>query len=265
MSTSLPPSFYQRDGDRFLSTPLTRGPWSNDHQHGGPPSALLGRAVRSFGDDAASFFVARMTIEIVRPVPITALTVRTAIARGGKQAQRIEAVLLDGDTELMRATGLRIRSRDLAMTPAATPAPDATPPEALAPYTFTFFRHEVGYHRGIELRYAAGTWGDRAVVAWMRTLAPLVEGEPDDPLERVLTLVDAESGVCPPLPPGRFTFVNPDLTLYLERALRNEWLGLSIRSSAHAHGVGIAESGLFDREGMIGRSAQSLLVVPRTD
>lgn len=263
VSSSLPSSFYQRDGARFVSTALTRGPWSNDHQHGGPPSALLGRAVRSFGADAASFFVARMTIDLLRPVPITPLTLRTSLARDGKRVQRVEAVLLDGDTELARALGLRVRTSELALTPVATPAPLTPPPEGLPPYTFHFFRHEVGYHRGIELRYAEGTWGGGPVTAWMRTLAPLVEGEADDPLERVLALVDAESGVCPPLPPDHFTFVNPDLTLYLERPLSGEWLGLAARSTAHAHGLGLAESALFDREGLIGRSAQSLLITPR--
>ncbi len=41
----MPDAFYERDGERFLATELTRGPWDPDAQHAGPPAALLGRDV----------------------------------------------------------------------------------------------------------------------------------------------------------------------------------------------------------------------------
>jgi hypothetical protein len=44
--TALPEAFHHRPGpDRFVSTHATAGPWSPKWQHGGPPSALLGRAM----------------------------------------------------------------------------------------------------------------------------------------------------------------------------------------------------------------------------
>ena len=67
------PAFYTLDGERFISSELTRGPWSNQHQHGGPPCALLGRALSRHGDEADAFFLARMTVELLRPVPIAPL------------------------------------------------------------------------------------------------------------------------------------------------------------------------------------------------
>ena len=42
---TLPEAFYLPEGDRFRATEATRGPWSEEHQHGGPPSALLARAL----------------------------------------------------------------------------------------------------------------------------------------------------------------------------------------------------------------------------
>ena len=36
--------------DAYLASPLTRGPWHPDHQHAGPPTALVCRAVAN-GDD----------------------------------------------------------------------------------------------------------------------------------------------------------------------------------------------------------------------
>ena len=35
---SRPEAFYERDGDRYAATELTRGPWDPGSQHAGPPS-----------------------------------------------------------------------------------------------------------------------------------------------------------------------------------------------------------------------------------
>jgi len=258
-------AFYLADGDRFLSTELTRGPWSNEHQHGGPPAALMGRALERLGEDAAELFLARVTIELLRPVPIAPLTVRAEVVRPGKSVQRVEAVLRAGEIEVARATGVRIRRRSVALPlgGASTPPPVSGAPEALARFEFPFFQHEVGYHRAVDVRFARGAWGDREVVVWARPTVALVEGEPLSAAQRVLCIVDAESGVCPPVDPRKYTFVNPDLTVYFERPLEGEWLGVAARAGAHEHGAGIADSLLFDRRGPIGRGAQSLVVAAR--
>ena len=56
--------FSVQDGpDRFLSQPSTAGPWGPDSQPGGPPAALLCRAVESLtGDDAEKRFVCGRTV-----------------------------------------------------------------------------------------------------------------------------------------------------------------------------------------------------------
>src|SRR3981081_160852 len=46
-------AFFVRDRSRLMATALTRGPWSNEHQHGGPPAALLAGAMERAGDAAA--------------------------------------------------------------------------------------------------------------------------------------------------------------------------------------------------------------------
>ena len=259
------PAFYTLDGERFISSELTRGPWSNQHQHGGPPCALLGRALSRHGDEADAFFLARITVELLRPVPIAPLTVRCAVIRPGKSVERLEAVLLCDDTEVARAVGLRIRRRAFQLPPegASTDAPKVPPPDALPKFAFPFFQHELGYHRAVDVRFASGQWGDRRVLVWARPVVDLIEGEGLSSVERTLIIVDAESGICPPLDPQQASFVNPDLTVYFERDLLGEWLGLDVRASAHAHGVGIAESLLFDAGGPVGRSAQSLLLSAR--
>ena len=59
-------------------------------------------------------------------------------------------------------------------------------------------------------------------------------------------------------------FINPDLTLYVEREPAGEWVGAPVRDPAAAAGASaVAESVLWDQRGRIGRATQSLLVSRR--
>ncbi|HEX9604926.1 MAG TPA: thioesterase family protein [Myxococcales bacterium] len=256
-------AFFVRDGGQLVATGLTRGPWSNDHQHGGPPAALLAGAIERAGNDSAEFRLVRVTVEFLRPVPIAPLEISTEMVRAGRQAQRVGASLSAGGVEVARALGLRLRRQRLELLEQPS-GPRLPHPDTLTPHRFSFFRHEVAYHTAIELRIARGTWAKGPVDAWMRPLFPLVGGEPTSACERVLILADAESGVCPPLEPDRWSFLNPDLTVYFGREPRGQWIGLEIVSEAHADGMGLAQSALSDLEGPFGRAAQSLVVAPRT-
>src|SRR5687767_8714915 len=79
ISQAMTQAFFVPDGaDTYISTEWTRGPWSLDSQHAGPPSALLGRAVHT-ADERTDLRVARIAFDILRPVPIAPLTVGTRI------------------------------------------------------------------------------------------------------------------------------------------------------------------------------------------
>ena len=58
-------------------------------------------------------------------------------------------------------------------------------------------------------------------------------------------------------------FLNPDLTVLLHRLPVGEWVCLDAVTRLGPDGVGLAESLLFDEQGPIGRSAQTLLVERR--
>ena len=59
---------------------------------------------------------------------------------------------------------------------------------------------------------------------------------------------------------NRFTFVNPDLTVHLHRPPVGEWIGMQAESTAETNGIGLADTKLFDKNGKIGRGAQSLFI-----
>jgi acyl-CoA thioesterase len=63
--------------------------------------------------------------------------------------------------------------------------------------------------------------------------------------------------------PRSHTFINPDLTIYLHRYPRGEWVCIDAVTRVESNGIGLAESRLLDRDGTIGRSLQSLIVEER--
>src|SRR5215472_8943483 len=102
-----PSAFFEQDGARFIPSVLTRGPWGPEHQHGGPPSALMARAIE---DEAESFQLARFTIDFVQPVPIAPLTVRVEQVRAGRRARPPSRTRRVGRRDPARATGTAARA-----------------------------------------------------------------------------------------------------------------------------------------------------------
>src|SRR5262245_58088384 len=106
----VPESFYEPDGELYVSTELTRGPWDPGAQHAGPPAALIGREVERLGGgligdgDRHPAKVGRITYEVLRSVPIAPLRVEARIVRPGRRVEMFEATLTDaGGEPLMRA------------------------------------------------------------------------------------------------------------------------------------------------------------------
>ncbi|MEL6349912.1 MAG: thioesterase family protein [Myxococcota bacterium] len=255
-------AFYVQDGAAFHASPLTRGPWDSRFQHGGPPSALLTGAMARFGEDAERFFLARVTIDLLRPVPIAPVQVTVEPVKMGRTVQRLHARLTVDGNAVLTATAIRIRRSTLSRPP---PSEGGGWPEptSLPPFMFSFFIDDVGYHQAVDLRIARGRWGATPIRFWGRATIPLVAGRQTLPREQVMILADAQSGLGIAVPPSDFTFVNPDLTVYFERDPVGQWLGLDIRTTVNEASVGLAQSELRDSRGVIGRSAQSLLVAAR--
>ncbi|HEY5334161.1 MAG TPA: acyl-CoA thioesterase domain-containing protein, partial [Solirubrobacterales bacterium] len=93
-------AFYEPDGDGYLATELTRGPWDPGAQHAGPPAALLGRALELL-PEAADFQICRITFEILRSIPIGPVEVDARIVRPGRRVQLLEGELRAGGEVLM--------------------------------------------------------------------------------------------------------------------------------------------------------------------
>ena len=252
-------AFYIPDGDAYIATEQTRGPWSPKHQHGGPPAALIAHAVEAA---APAFTIARMTVDFLRPVPIDRLGVRLDTLRAGAKVRRVVGTLLHGDTAVVHAVLTLVRP-----TGVAVPSPPSVaillPPELARPFQFPFFREPLGYHTAMESRLALGHFGRGRVAIWMRQRVPLVVGASPSPVERILVAADSGSGVSAGIEHASHTAINFDLTVALHRLLEGEWVGLDSISTYEPSGLGLADTRVVDVRGAVGRALQGLVIERR--
>lgn len=264
---SVPDAFFVADGhDRFVATEHGRGPWSPDHTHAGPPSALLVRAIeRAVAGD--SVMITRVTVELFAPVPIGLLEVATSTLRAGRTVRRLEATLACGGRVLARASGLATRVKPVDFPPVkAEPRDPPPPPTTGEPFQFPVFHGSaIGYQAAVDARRVRGGLGQNPTAVWIRTRVPLVLGEAPSPLARVMISADSGNGVAVVLDPARYTFVNADLTVYLHRALVGEWVCLDSITLPEPTGIGVTRSRLWDLEGPLGWALQSLVVEARAE
>jgi Thioesterase-like superfamily len=252
-------AFYSVEGGRITPTELTRGPWDPQSQHAGPPSALLARAMEACEPREGSR-IARVTVEILAPVPIQPLTVSARVARPGRSVELLEAALEGPDGEVMRARGWRLATGDITVDwEQEQPPPGRQGAEALE---FFPTGETVGWHTAMEIVFARGRFLDPGpATVWMRPRVALVEGERLSSLQRVMLAADGGNGVSAPLDWSRFIFINTDLTVHLLRPPEGDWVCLD--SVTHVDGLGMTDTALWDERGRIGRAAQTLLVRER--
>lgn len=256
-------AFFAPRGDAFEPSELTRGPWDRDAQHAGPPAALLARALEMAGDPAGKQ-VGRITFEILRPVPLAELRADARVVRPGRSVELLEGSLFDSEGEVMRATAWRLRTGDVALDPPPAAEPPTHGPADGRHRDFFPTGADVGYHTAMEYRFVSGAYLEPGpALVWMRMLHPLVEGEEPSPLQRVAVAADSGNGVSTALDYRRFLFINTDLTIHLHREPEGAWVCLDATTRAESHGVGMAETLLWDERGRIGRAAQTLLVRTR--
>ncbi|RZT98202.1 thioesterase family protein [Rivibacter subsaxonicus] len=261
-----PPASAYAEGDegRYRATELTRGPWHPDHQHAGPPIALVCRAIERAALEHGLTHVSRLTANLLRPVPIGELAVEVAVDYAGRNAGHYSARLVAGAKEVARFTALVQRESTVPLPdalpghplPAAPQGPDASPAASI-PFSG---RRLVGYGDLVETRVARGRFFDGPCATWFRLRHALLEGEAPSVYQRVVVAADSGNGISAILDFKKYLFVNSDLTINLLRRPRGEWICLDARTYLGPDGCGLAESALYDTDGLIGRATQSLSI-----
>jgi hypothetical protein len=252
-------AFYLPIGEnRFVSTKHTVGPWSADSQHLGPPSALLTRAVAQCAP-RAQLQLARITVEILGPVPVAELEVRARVDRPGRAVELVSAELVAAGRPVARASAWRIAASDTASVAGGTEEPMV--PLANATQIYAPEGWVDGYLSAMDWFSVRGDFvepGDAA--AWVRQRVALVDGEEPDGLQRLMAVADSGNGLSNRLDIRQWLFINTELTVHLLREPEGEWIGLDARTAVGPTGIATATSVLHDQRGQVGRGAQELLV-----
>jgi hypothetical protein len=263
---SLPPpasAYVAREDGRYDPTGLTRGPWHPEHQHAGPPIALVAGGIERAAAALGLGHVARLTANLLRPIPLAPLAVEVQTEYAGRNAAHFSARLIAGGKDVARFTALAQRESELEIPPGLPghPLPQAPRTVADSPAArFPWSTTEIGYQDLLENRIAEGVFFRGPSAVWFRMLYPLVSGEDPSALQRVAVAADSGNGISAVLDFHRYVFVNSDLTINLLRKPLGEWICIDARTLLGARGGGLAEARIFDATGLVGRSTQSLAI-----
>jgi acyl-Coa thioesterase superfamily protein/acyl-CoA thioesterase superfamily protein len=264
----LPSSAYSAlDGDSFRPSALTRGPWHPDHQHAGPPIALMCRAIENAALNTGLTHLSRLTANLLRPVPIRDLAVEVITNYVGRNSGHFSARLMADDKEVANVTALAQRENEVPLPdglpghplPGAPREPDDSP-AAL----FPFRSKRLGYADLVDTRIARGAFFKGPCAIWFRLRHPLIESEEPSAYQRVAVAADSGNGISAILDFARYSFLNLDLTINLLRRPIGEWICVDARTFLGPSGCGLAESMLYDVHGAIGRATQSLAIRARS-
>ena len=246
--------------DQWRATAHTSGPWDAAFQHGGPPSALLGRAIE-LTEPREQMLVGRVTVEILGPIPVGELTLRSRVVRPGRSVELVEAALTAGGRDVATARGWRVLRTEASAVPSRHAA---TPPLPGAGPSLDKGAWLGGYLEAVEWRFVNGYFGQPGpATAWTRLRHPLVPDETPSPLQRVLAVADSGNGISSELDITGWHFINPELTVHVHREAAGEWICLDAATTITPGGAGLASSVLSDLDGPVAVGAQLLLVSRR--
>lgn len=255
-------AIFRIDGRRAITSPNAAGPWSPDMQHGSAPSGLVTWAAEAM-PTPVPMHIARLTIDLMRPVPLAPLAIETEVLRQGRKIQLCEVRLKVRDVLVVRATVLKIRSEVQDLPPGIADAPiDLPGPEQsrVEPADFS----SSPFVSGMSLRAARGGFahpGSSAI--WYRVDRPLVEGVPISQVMRAVVASDFSNATSVALDFRHWTFLNADLTISLSRQPVGDWILLDGDCNIGPDGAGLAMARLGDQHGYFGRAVQSLVIEKR--
>jgi hypothetical protein len=255
-------AIYRVDGNSVVTSPDAAGPWDRRMQHGSAPASLVTWAAERIATPVP-MNIARVTIDLMRPVPVAPLTIDTKVLREGRKIQLCEVKLLAEGVQVVGATVLKIKQQaqalpdDVKELPVTLPSPEDSLVEdghvSASPFV-----------RMVSMRAARGRFGQAGAGAiWFRVDHPLIEGEAISQAMRAMVAADFSNGTASTLDFRAWTYINADLTVNFARQPVGEWILLDGESWIGPDGVGLAMSRLADRQGYFGRAVQSLVIEKR--
>jgi len=252
---------YRLDGASAIASDLSSGPWGR-MQHGSAPAALIAHVAEAT-PSAQPMRVARLTIDLMRPVPIAPLTIKTEVLRDGRKIRLLRIDLLAEGTLVASGSVLQIRRAPTELPDGIADEPVTLPgPEAgrLAKVK----KDENPFLSLIGISIVKGGFNKPGpCAAWFRVEQPIIEGVATSKLMSAAIASDFCNGASALLDFRHWTFINGDLTISLARDPVDDWILLDAETWLGPDGAGLAFGRLADKHGYFGRAVQSILIEPR--
>jgi hypothetical protein len=220
--------------------------------HGRVVAGLLASQVeQNHGDE--NFQPARLTVDMYRAADFSPLEVTTRVIRESHRIKVIDAECRSGGISIARATcQLLRRTANPPGTVWQPPTWNVPPPEAVS-------APPDAMDAAWEIRGITGAFGSSAQRrVWMRDTRELIAGFALSPWVRAALIADFASP-CAHAGDQGLGFINSDLTLYLHRLPRGEWLGMESINHGATDGVAVGDCFVYDQQGPIGSCSVTAL------
>ena len=253
------PPFFTREGDAYLPTTISRGPWDPNSLHGRVIIGLLAFVIEQ-DHGGADFQPARLTVDMYRLPDLSPITVTTRVVREGYRIKVVDAEFVSGGVAMARATCQLLRRTENPPGQVWTPPNwDAPKPADIAEPTDA--RSGMGGMWAMKpISGDMRTPGPRRT--WMKEVRELVGGLPLTPFIRVAAGCDFASPFANFGDQG-LQYINSDVTLYLHRNPTTDWVGYEVVNHGATDGVAIGECFLYDEQGPIGSASCAALAQRR--
>jgi hypothetical protein len=195
----------------------------------------------------------RLSIDILGTVPLEPLVPEIRMLRDGKRMQVVDVEFTAGGRLWLRATAVRARLADTG--------------EQSVPLSRRYWNEQdraeshVGWFEERQIELDRGQPGPGAI--WVRFLTDVIKGEALRPLSVAAILGDFGNGTAPPAPVMENTLANIDITVYMSRLPRGDWLLIDAESETSGKGSGYSRTRLGDADGMFGTALQSIFIDQR--
>ena len=260
-TTDLSPVF-RREGDIWQANPKAQGPFGG--MHGGAVAALSIGEMEAMAAERGWGALVSANLYLLRPLPLEGISSRMTPVREGGRVAVIENELWAGGKLQAKASACFQQPLSIDGLPGA---PDGFlfDPESFPKWERPGFLTASGTNQGfldlVDIRDTTHADGTRA--KWFRlkqpfhdTPTPFSAAMAVADVSTLFTVTDAGKR------PNAGGWPNADLSFHLSRAPKGTWIGVAQRGSWHGDGRGLTESEIFDVHGRIGRSCQSVVLLP---
>lgn len=254
-------ALFELCGNQYRPTERSLGPWGRSLLHGGPVAALLAHAVETHPGPPGLSPV-RLSIDLFRAVSMAPIDVAVQTLRGGARVHVIAVQLRQEGVAVSHCVALLLRPSAEPAVALPQSSPRMRPPEEYEPMPVA--SEPLSHAASLEIRGRMRR--DQAAAGnglWIRAIFPVVDGYDLTPFARAAIVSDWTNPVANYGPDG-INFINADITLYLYRAPRGEWLALQPAARHSTDGIALSDCAMLDRDGPVGRCVTASLAIEAT-